>query len=327
MSLSAQLKKQNSYLNKKKAFFLVFALWIFVLLSLFNVGLSFQTFIEIKKTNLILCKVQAQNLAISGIAIAKAILKKDTEKDKNSGNKKPIDHLREEWAKGFKEELAVNSNRKGILTITIEDESSRINLNQQIKKEDQKQIIKPLFTFLKISDPEKKIKTILEYTKKLDTDSKNLFMAKVKNEDLSVLEELLLIKNFTYQDYNKVKNLLTIYTNDNKVNINTAKKEVIESIVDIVIDRKKILTVRFGKNMIEGDADDKYYGEGEDCNDTNNCLPFAANFPAGYDNSFSISSNTFRITSQGEVGGVKKKIICVVDRNGKILHWDEANYV
>jgi len=79
-----------------------------------------------------------------------------------------------------------------------------------------------------------------------------------KSADYETLDEMLLVKGVTKEIYNKLINYVTIY-GDGALNVNTASKEVLEALglPETVVD--KIITVRQGKDALEGTADDHIY--------------------------------------------------------------------
>jgi general secretion pathway protein K len=79
-----------------------------------------------------------------------------------------------------------------------------------------------------------------------------------KSAPYETLDEMLLVNGMDRQLYGKLINFVTIY-GDGAVNINTASKEVLEALglADTLID--KILTVRRGKDNIEGTGDDHVF--------------------------------------------------------------------
>ncbi len=76
-----------------------------------------------------------------------------------------------------------------------------------------------------------------------------------KSADYETLDEMLLVQGMTKQIYDKLINFVTIY-GDGTVNINTASKEVLAAIGLPDELAEKILTVRRGRDNIDGTADD-----------------------------------------------------------------------
>ena len=303
----------------RKGFFLVFTLWLFLLLSLFCLGLGFRSFIAVKKTKFFLNRTRAHALAVSGIKKARKILEEDA-LGEESGK---VDHLLEGWAKLGEEEGKINFSspkKEARLIIAIEDEASRVKI-----EEDNENILKELFYRREIEGPQEKLGYIFDYMdadsipRGGDFDSEN--EGDVKNQGLSAAEELLLVKNISSQDYANVEDLITIYDNgENKLNINTVKKELLDLLLDVLVGegtiqeeaKEGVLNVRFGPNRIEGDEDDGYYGE------------TGASLPSELEDVFKTTSDIFRVKSEAEIDGASEKITCVVDReSGKILYWNE----
>ncbi|MFH1504733.1 MAG: hypothetical protein ABIH08_05050 [Candidatus Omnitrophota bacterium] len=325
-------------MTKKRSFFLMFALWVFVLLSLFCAGLGFRTFIQVKKTKLFLNSRRAFDLAVSGVKIAKQVLEKDfnADADKNNDNGFYVDHLQEEWAQPIEKEVEFSSPfKKGKLSVKIEDESGRFNINNiddtnavidikdgttLIDTKNFKELFQEFFDKMEIDDASNKIDCILDYIDANDAyESRSPDSEKdAKNEKLSAPEELLLIKSISNEDYNKIKNFITVFGSDKKLNINTIKKELRNSLFDELLGSlaKEVEDVRNNKEY--------YYTEDSgNCPKTEEmtCKKLPMELPATL---FKTKSNIFRVVSQGEVEGVSKKITCVLDRaEGKILYWYE----
>lgn len=288
---------------KRKGVFLIVALWFFLLLSVFCLGLGFRTYLEVRKTKLVLNKTRAFYLAVSGVKTAKDVL--NTDKDKSS-----IDSLQEAWAKPVVQEFEFASpHKKGVLKIDIQDESARLNVNTIDKAvfDDFKKILE----FHGIDDAEKKIYRLWDY---IDADFDPRISesfdseTEVKNSFLSVPGELFLVKSFTNEEYKRIENMITIFGTDSRININTVSKQLLDVFLDDGILKGEVLSRRFGPNGIEGDEDDGFY----------------ESVPAGLQARFKTDSDFFRVTSEAAVDGVQKKICCVINRNsGKILYWYE----
>lgn len=304
---------------KRKGFLLIFSLGIFIILSIFCLGLGFRTSLEIRKVRLFLNKTRSLHLALSGIKLARMILSEDNPK---------VDHLNEEWAllaKADKEESDEQGKvefsfprKNGKFTVFIMDESSRINLNMLEHPNQPKAFVRRnlsiVFEEQGLDDFEKKINYIRDYIDQDDLAcAADLFFSeeKTKNLPLAVPEEVLLVKNFSKADYNKTKDFLTII-GDEKININTVNSELLDVLIEDEGIKEMVFKVRFGPNGIEGDDDDEYYGEGS------NPLPLVL---AGR---FKTFSNFFRIVSEGEIGGARKKISCILSRKeNTIAYWYE----
>lgn len=296
-------------MNKRKGFFLVFSLGILIVLSLFCIGLGFRTYIQTRKTKLFLNKQRAFYLAVSGVKTAAQVIYKDIDLD--------VDHLAEDWAQAIEEKVAFTYPQKeGVVSIKIEDELCRLNINTLDRK-----ILAKLLAQRDVDDADVKAEYIADY---IDVDAQpqggeSEFEGKVKNSRLSVVEELLLVQNIAVEDYDKVKDFITAIGGD-KVNINTASREMVDFLIDDSFPGKAdILKKRFG-----GDGDEPGYYSVSEWNEVSDGT--ISSEPAVLlKNMFCINSQYFRIISEADIEGVKKKITCLWSRNsGKILYWYES---
>ena len=302
---------------KRKGVFLIFSLWVFLLLSIFCLGLGFSTYIQVKKIKLFINRARAFSLAVSGVKLARRVL----EADEDAG----VDHLQEDWAIKVEKEINFFSPKEsGLVWVTIEDELARININKisEINEEidgASDSILIKLFEAQGIYDTDEKVGYLLDYIDE-DAQSRGFDSEKgeeIKNAPLSVVEEVLLVKNIYKDDYERIKNVFTV-VGDGRININTVDKDMIEILIDDDEVKKQIFAVRFGSSNEK--EDDGYYGEEEwqklleqleePLRRTLNVL-------------FRINSEFFRVTSLSDVGGVKEKIICVVEQNTGIIYWYE----
>jgi len=309
----------------KKSFFLIFALWVLTLISLFCLGLGFHTFVQVKKTKLFLNRQRAFDLAVSGIEIARQVLDEDLRIDKDNGFY--VDHLQESWAQPIEKEVEFGSPfKKAKLLVNIEDENSRFNMN---KIEDTaavmdgksfKELYVEFFDSIEVDDYADKADCILDYidsdyvsgSRSPDSDGED----KVKNEKLSVLEELLLVKGFTGKDenYSKLKDFFTVFgDNTDKLNINTAKEQILDFLFEADNSKRQdIEDVRINK---------KYYCDGACPVSEQECVQLSSLLTGTL---FKASSDIFRIASRAEIEGVVREVISVVDRKqDKILYWYE----
>ena len=243
--------------------------------------------------------------------MAKAVLNQD--EDAQS------DNLTESWAQEINLDEGLDFSypaKKGKLKVAVSDEGARIKIT-----ENNGPMLKEELISLGVENPQEKIDNIFDY---MDADSEARGTnpdseENAKNQELSALEELMYAANITKEDYGKMKDSLTIFGEDDKININTVLKAWLEALLDFLLnqgkidasDKEAVLTLRFGADLIEGSADDGFYASDDDL------------LPALKDN-FRATSAIFRIFSQAEVGGIEKKITCVFDRkNGKVLYWQE----
>lgn len=155
------------------------------------------------------------------------------------------------------------------------------------------------------------------------------FPYKARNAALEIPEELLLIKGMDQDIYNKIKNYVTIY-GGGRVNINTASEVVLlalglsESLVN------NIVAFRAGNDGVGGTEDDNVFDSASGILQKINEYAHLSeseitqlstiisqylgvksdNFSAGCEVRLSNSRNISRIN-------------CIMNRNGKILYWQE----
>lgn len=151
-----------------------------------------------------------------------------------------------------------------------------------------------------------------------------------KDAEFEALDELLLVKGMNQDVFDRIKNYITIY-GSGKVNINTASGVVLlalglnEDIVD------EILSFRCGEDGITGTTDDNIFdtpsnivpklSESYRLNDSE-----IAQISIVSDQDLVTNSNNFMIRSIAKLNNKKNTagIICVVNRSGKILYWQES---
>ena len=285
---------------RRKGIFVIFALWLFVLLALFCLGLGFKTFIEIKKAKLFIDKTRAHQLAVSGIALAKTVLTDDYAE---------LDYWGDDWCQPIEQEVDYTvPQNQGKLKVTISDESARVDINNLEQEE-----LKRLFELQEMETYEEKAENFLNYTQGSEESEGD-----TKNAALAAVEELLLVKDFTSDDYNKVKDIVTVY-GDQKVNINTASRELLEALITDNDAKAKIFAIRFAPG---DEAEDIGYFSPDGWLDFVDTLSQA--IQDKMEDMFKVNSDFFRIKAEAEVEGSVEKITCIMDRNsGKILYWNE----
>lgn len=141
-----------------------------------------------------------------------------------------------------------------------------------------------------------------------------------KHADFSVIEELMLVKDMTPELFESIKDYITVYGDEDRVNINTATKRVMvafglsDSLADLII------KIRNGEDKIAGTNDDQvFYNVTTETQNWN--ITLEERVVLG--NNFTSRSNYFRIVSRGTIKGSKidSKIECVIDRGAKKLKY------
>ena len=152
-----------------------------------------------------------------------------------------------------------------------------------------------------------------------------------KSADYETLDELLLVNGVNKQMYDKLIDFVTIY-GDGGVNINTASKQVLMALglPDTLVD--KILTVRRGKDSIEGTTDDHLFVQPyEIASEINAIVPLQLAEVQAIDSLtmtglLTTQSFYFTIEATGKLssGAAPRKARAVYSaREDKILYWKE----
>ena len=158
-----------------------------------------------------------------------------------------------------------------------------------------------------------------------------------KNNKFDLAEELVLVKGMRPEILQGVRDFITIY-GDGRVNINTASYPVLHALGLVENLASKIIRCRAGSDGIEGTEDDEVFIQPsaiistlnkkqsltpEETTQINNLITT---------NAIGIKSSYFQIISYGYLVDINtgekdlknsKKIICIINRNGKIVSWQE----
>lgn len=250
-------------------------------------------------------------LAQSGVAAAKAVLRDDAQ---HSPGYDAFDEL---WATPFPPYPVGD----GTVTVSIQDEGGKLNPNDLVSPNDQPATqkvlqMKRLFELLNM-DPslvdgmmdwiDKNNDPYSTYGAEEDTYSRLNQPYRCKNDKLSVLSELHMIRGITDEVYEKISPYLTVYTvssGNGPVNINTAEAVVLQSIpssdafpitkdlAQKIMDARPITTLDDFRGVVGKDL---------------------VTSISGY---YAMRSDYFTIVSSGTVGGFVKTARAVVQRTG-----------
>jgi len=150
----------------------------------------------------------------------------------------------------------------------VVDEESKINLNRT----NQQTLTNLIMNVLSLSDEDsaKLAESLLDWGQTGESEINGFYSDDYyanlqypypkKSAPYESLDEILLVKGMDKQKYEKLINYVTVY-GDGSVNINTASKQVLEALglSDVLVD--KILSVRRGKDGIDGTADDNVFSK------------------------------------------------------------------
>jgi len=227
-----------------------------------------------------------------------------------------------------------NSLRWGVV-----DEESKINLN----KTDAQTLANLLTNVLSLNDEDaaKLANALLDWRQYGESEAGGFFSDDYysnlqypypkKSADYETLDEILLVKGVTKEMYDKLINFVTVY-GDGAVNINTAPKEVLEALglPDTLVE--KILTVRRGRDGVDGTTDDQVFLKTfEITADINSVTPLTIDEARAIDflnmkGLLSANSYYFTIEATGRVASrttLKTVRAVYSSQDDKIIYWNE----
>lgn len=316
---------------KNKAQVLIIFLWILAFFVILVVTMANRAIMTLKYARAHKDKQVALYLARAGVNTAVYEL----EKDANA-----FDALNEPWADSedkFKQISVTQSDseyaqvgyldkKSGEEVFGVKDEERKININTASE-----QLLVVLFEKCAISDPEAIAKNVLIWRQEDSVDENGVYEALgygPKHNKLSNTEELMLVAGISAQDYLKVKDFVTVYT-DGKININTVSDEVLLMLTSSIARELSVsqeaaanLTTWIigARNSAAGVFLDKGsipVPVGDDERNILNALTADMVF----------SSQKFLIEVKGKTGKIENKIIVVYDRDPesrKFLYWHES---
>jgi general secretion pathway protein K len=331
----------------KKGLILIIALWSLCILSSFAVILGYQV-----RQKLILVKRLEERskmhfIAEAGIFKAAAELAKSPQKD--------YDTLNDPWSNdpGVFRNIAVKDGVFDIYYDYIDlrtgemrrrygmiDEEGRININTADLN-----TLKRLFHSVLStdeSDPEGLGASIIDWR---DSDSALTFSDRSAEDSFyrslnysyeskdalfQVPEELLFVRGFNENVFEKIRPYITIYSSG-KVNINTASSVVLVSLGLDVNTVEEIILFRAGKDGISGTADDNIFEDAAGIvaklsQAYNMTVNQVAQLSSVVTQSITVRSNVFKGKSRARLNGRKDtvEIDFVIDRSGRVLSYREG---
>lgn len=203
-----------------------------------------------------------------------------------------------------------------ILTITIEDENSRFNVNSLIYDngtEDEGAIssLKKLFEYLNINPS-----LALSIADWIDPDSEpRLYNSEnfAKNDFLCSINELKLIEGIDKNVFDKISPFMRVSTNiDKLININTAELPVLVSL-------HNDMTETLAKNIIDYRKITPFKNYGDVTN-----VSGLGGVGIDFNNKITFRASSFRITARATVNEITRIIESVTDSSVKIHFWREG---
>lgn len=333
-------------LKRKKGAILIITLWILAILTILSVGISGRMGLELKLAGYYRDNMKALYLAKAGIerAVAEKEIN-DTAPDSDTLNetwanspglfdkKNPFNEETETGNSYYTVKYTYKESKEaeGVDLYGMMDEASKININKILEPDRKQQLITLLVKVCGLDEAgaTAKVDALMDW---IDTDptaqgtsedenSKyypDMGSGYCKNGPLDSIEELLLVKGFEdsailYGDKNQGKigiiDYITIHTDDGKVNVNTAPKEVLQALGfkdDFETIADKIIAYR---NNPENPPIASPQGlttaltdlTSEEINKINSVIPY-----------LTTTSAVFRVNAYGNVNNVRKHINCVV---------------
>jgi len=214
--------------RSQKGSLLIVILWIIAILALLGVSLGYRTALNIYSTRASSARLKASYISRAAAALAITVLKKDTSLDRDTTN--------DVWANNPQEFQDVEIGPHFFSIVTIENEEKRYGLTDEERKINlntaSKEVLENLFEVLEIE-----IDLVVNLLDWIDEDEDDFSHGKrgaekdyyenltpsysPKNAPLEVLEELLLIKGFDVDLFERLKDHVTVY-GSGLINANTA---------------------------------------------------------------------------------------------------------
>jgi general secretion pathway protein K len=206
---------------------------------------------------------------------------------------------------------------QGMITVRIEDENGKFPINAIVpdnQNVDKIDIHSPYNVFIRLlrelSLDEKIADRVIDWIDKNSIAEVDNSEENAKNDELSSVDELLLIKGISKEDYKKLFPYITVYGTRTlpQININSAEKPVLKALFSGTTDDlvNRIITLRKSDAFI----------------DRGNLISRIGNIDIP--SMVTFKSNVFFISSRASSGGVKRIIETVFNTNSKkIEYWKE----
>ena len=351
--------------SDKKGSILLISSWVLLILVFLAIGLGHRSSIALRLSAYQRDSLKASYLAKAGINQAILLLKEDAIANSSYNSlksvwstgldpitKKPL-FENVEIKDGSGERFTVHYLYNDTDYLCMMDEERKININKIVTYPVLQFMLKKIFVDSdRIADADADdlknlvIKWIDLTIEGRDVDPDQIF----KNSDLKATEEIIPILEFFYKDesnpsleakkiYDKIKDLITVY-GDGKININTAKEETLEILINSCIDEinKGPTAMQLdSRNLVTLISTIRNDNPFENSSGLVNVLTLTNNLNqnevivlsklAGISIA-TFKSDNFRINSTGEITGknISKTITCVfsrVDPVNKIIYWHE----
>jgi general secretion pathway protein K len=307
----------------ERGFALVITLIVTALLVALVVEFVNETYVDASHSHNFVASQQSGVLAESGAQLGRSLLELELGSGLPGGGHPEYSSLLDTWAQPLQW-----GDETGTLTVTIEEESGKLNLNSLVNTADSspfQAIARNLFLNLKL--PPEVCDTIGDWVSPVDkaprtNGAKSPYYNAlkpsydVKGSDLQTVEELGLVKGCNAETMTKLRRFVTVYDqvkneplHSTKININTAPPEVLTAIkgltpsmVNDIVDYRKSKAI---KTLSQ---------EG---------LP--ATLP-NFGQVLTCRGSVYRIHAEGKVGesvSVAEAVVRVSGSGSEILYWRE----
>lgn len=308
----------------ERGFALVITLIVTALLVALVVEFVNETYVDASHSHNFVASQQSGVLAESGAQLGRSLLELELGSGLPGGGHPDYSSLLDTWAQPLQW-----SDETGTLTVTIEEESGKLNLNNCLYSGSNndypfRTVAKNLFQNLKL--PPELCDSAVDWINAVDkppqtNGAKSPYYNSlkppydVKGAKLQTVEELGLVKGFTPETVAKLKRYLTVYpavATDlvSKINVNTAAPELLAAINGMSADMASSI-VDYRKNKAI-----KTLADIEGLKSPSPALLEAINF----------RGSVYRIHAEGKVGesvSVAEAVVRVSGSSSEILYWRE----
>jgi general secretion pathway protein K len=331
------------------------AIWVILLLSILVGSFAYEAHLEARVTSYCRKRTRAEYLAKSGFVVAQMLMERSASVDEDA-EPDPDDRwfdsavsLKHGALRGLEEPLG-----DGTIILDIVPEPARRNINRLDggENESEAEVTENLERVLEVGGVveemwEDYIDPFLDWIDKdgesrgeaAETDDYYSTLDKpytAKNGPLDTIEELLLVKNFDrailyggvieseFADgepiaISGIEDLLTTY-GDGKVNVNAASARVLMTLPEVdELVAGAIIEERDGLPAEDGTQEGEAFESPED-------FRARLDLPAGVLKYVTTESGIYRVTSTGDVGGVRRTLWGIVEFAGgtmRVLRWRE----
>lgn len=241
--------------KEEKGIVLVMVLIVIAILTILVAEFTFSTYVDLAISRNTQNNIKARYIAKSGISLASSIIKtKNPETLDRVAKFVPSMYLGDNEQGTWTLTVSSFPLGDGTISLTVEDERAKINLNSLVNPKSNKvdfqvlTALTQLFKFLKV-DQEKSNLFISSLVNWLDRELEGSpndqesyggdvnFYEKldtpyqIKDGQIDSIEEIRMIEGMDIEFYNKIKNYITVYPSNKLVNFSTAPRPVMMAII------------------------------------------------------------------------------------------------